>query len=396
MKKHIKELLGLQGIWVDSWEIAERKIKIKIRNPRTTALCTRCGKMSKKVHQYHQREIKHSVWQSRLLILELTKRRFMCRGCAKPFSEYIPGFDRKRSTNNFRRVLVKDLSRNSFSHLIQTSNTSSSVLYAALHEQQRFCQDIDWEAQGENLTIGIDEHSFRGHRMALTLTNITEKKLLALGVSDNVKLLREYLKQADKSKVSEVCMDMKAGFLYAVKECLPKAKATVDKFHCIAAANKCLDEVRSVVVGKGLHIRKVLFKGKERLNEKEQIKLQGVFHRFKHFPSLYEAYMIKEKLRSFYKTKNTRDAEQKLKDIIMLCECGRSNYVKTFGRTLKQWQPYILNYFNNRSTNAFTEGVHTKIKMIKRISFGFRNIHNYIAKVTLAFLPFLYLFHHTN
>ena len=232
--------------------------------------------------------------------------------------------------------------------------------------------------------------------MALTITNITEKKLLAVGVSDNVALLREYLKKADQNKVKEVCMDMKTGFLHAVLECLPKAKVTLDKFHVIAAANKCLDEVRSVVVGKGLHIRKILFKGRERLHGKEQIKLQDIFHRFKHFPSLHEAYMIKEKLRSFYKTKGCGEAEQKLADIIMLCECGGSTYVKTFGKTLKQWRPYILNYFNNRSTNAFTEGVHTKIKMIKRMSFGFRNIHNYIAKVTLSFLPFLYLFHHTN
>lgn len=396
MRKHIKELLGLQGVWIDSWEITKQEVRVKIRSPRTTALCIDCGKVSKKVHQYHRRKIKHSVWQSRLVVLLVTKRRFMCRKCKEPFSEYIAGLDRKRSTANYRQVLIKDLSRNSFSHLIQTAKTSSSVLYGALHERQRLCQDINWQEQGGNLTIGIDEHSFRGHQMALTITNITEKKLLALGVSDNVKLLRQYLEKADKSKVSEVCMDMKAGFLYAVKECLPEAKVTVDKFHVIAAANKCLDEVRSVVVGKGLHIRKILFKGRERLNEKEKLKLQSIFYRFKHFPSLYEAYMIKEKLRSFYKTKKSSEAEVKLKDIIMLCECGRSSYVKTFGRTLKQWQPYILNYFSNHSTNAFTEGVHTKIKMIKRISFGFRNIHNYIAKVTLAFLPFLYLFHHTN
>ncbi|MBI3626575.1 transposase, partial [Candidatus Uhrbacteria bacterium] len=43
--------------------------------------------------------------------------------------------------------------------------------------------------------------------------------------------------------------------------------------------------------------------------------------------------------------------------------------------------------FNNRSTNAFTEGVHTKIKLMKRVSFGFRNVFNYISKMTLAFLP---------
>lgn len=395
MKKHINKLLGLQGVWTDSYEVKENEILIKVRSPRLTALCVRCGKMSKKVHQYHYRLIKHSVWQSRVVKLRVVKRRFMCRYCSKPFGERIPDLSRKRSTANYRKILIKDLSRNSFSHLIQTAKTSSSALYAALHERQEHCQRIDWKSQGENLTIGLDEHSFSGHRMALTITNITERRLLALGASDNVMLLREYLKQADKSKVAEVCMDMKLGFLRAVRECLPEALVTADKFHVIAAANKCLDEVRSVVVGKGLHIRKILFKGKERLSEKEQMKLRSIFNQFKNFPSLYEAYLVKEKLRDFYKTSGAKEAERKLKDIVMLCECSQSTYVKIFGKTLKQWQPYILNYFNRRSTNAFTEGVHTKIKMIKRISFGFRNINNYIAKVTLAFLPFLMLFHHT-
>nr|MDA3839637.1 transposase [Patescibacteria group bacterium] len=50
-----------------------------------------------------------------------------------------------------------------------------------------------------------------------------------------------------------------------------------------------------------------------------------------------------------------------------------------------------LNYFENKTTNGFTEGCHTKIKMIKRVSFGFRNIDNYIAKMTLAFLPLSFI-----
>ena len=45
------------------------------------------------------------------------------------------------------------------------------------------------------------------------------------------------------------------------------------------------------------------------------------------------------------------------------------------------------------TTNGFTEGCHTKIKMMKRVSFGFRNINNYIAKMMLAFIP---LFEMTN
>jgi len=60
-------------------------------------------------------------------------------------------------------------------------------------------------------------------------------------------------------------------------------------------------------------------------------------------------------------------------------------------KTLKEWKNEILNYFDNKTINGFTEGCHTKIKMLKRVSFGFRNINNYIAKMTLAFLPLLWI-----
>src|SRR3990167_3890429 len=32
------------------------------------------------------------------------------------------------------------------------------------------------------------------------------------------------------------------------------------------------------------------------------------------------------------------------------------------GWTLRCWRPYLLNYFEHPTTNAYTEGVHTKIR----------------------------------
>ena len=54
---------------------------------------------------------------------------------------------------------------------------------------------------------------------------------------------------------------------------------------------------------------------------------------------------------------------------------------------LRRWKEQILNYFDNRTTNAFTEGVHTKIKKIKRVSYGFRNVDVYVRKVALSLIP---------
>jgi len=63
-----------------------------------------------------------------------------------------------------------------------------------------------------------------------------------------------------------------------------------------------------------------------------------------------------------------------------------------WGRTLQRWSPSILNFFDHRTTNAYTEGIHTKIKMIKHVSFGFRNVQIYVRKMLLCLFPLAVLF----
>lgn len=394
MKQDIKKLLGLQNVWVDSWEITEKEVVVHVRSPRRFCICPHCAESTKRVHQKHVRRIRHSVWQERTVWIFLRKRRFQCSACKAVFSEEIPGIDRRRSSENFRNMLAKELAKGSIRGTAKRTSISPSVLYDTLQERYDSYK-IEWKKQGKNITLGIDEHSFRGRRMALTVTNITKRTLLGIYRDDSSVTVRDVLKNADTKRISEVCIDMKRGFLNAIREELPHARVTVDKFHVIAAANKMLDEVRSIIVGKGYHVRRALFKKKDRLTEKEQEKLERVFEKYKQFPSLIEAYFVKEKVHWFYGSRTMKEAKRRMRMLVLYCENSRSRYVRGFGNTLKRWKEYILNHFVNRSTNAFTEGVHTKIKMIKRMSFGFQNIEYYIAKIMLSFLPILWMSHHT-
>ncbi len=394
MRKDIKKLLGLQNIWVDSWKIYDDKIIVNVHHPRNSCVCIHCTCNTKRIHEYKTREIKHSIWQEREVILKLKYRRFYCKKCNRVFTEYIPGIDRKETTQNYRDILLKQLSHSSLNYTSQIMKSSSSVLYSALHENREKTKKIDWSNEGENIILGIDEHSFRGRNMALTLTNISSGKLLDVLENDRKETLDNWLKTVDSERISEVCIDMRRMFLYCAKEHIPNANIVVDKFHVIAYANKAMDEVRSIFVPKR-KVRKLLFKGKEKLNEKERKKLKQIFKENEKYHSLYEAYFIKEKIRSFYMLKDKKKAKKELESIIFFCKNSDSRYTKAIGRTFTFWKEYILNYFDNYSTNAFTEGCHTKIKMLKRTSFGFRNIDNYIAKITLAFMPLLLANLHT-
>jgi transposase len=45
----------------------------------------------------------------------------------------------------------------------------------------------------------------------------------------------------------------------------------------------------------------------------------------------------------------------------------------------------ICNYFENQTTNGLIEGMNTKIKLIKRISYGFTNFEHLRLKLFACF-----------
>jgi len=138
MKQDIKKLLGLQSVWIDSWEILDTEINVGIRSPRTSCMCPHCTKSTKKVHSYKFRRIKHSIWQERTVVLNFKQRRFYCRKCNKAFTEYVFGISRRNTTENFRSILLKNMSRASLRYTMDNSKVSSSTLYEILNENHFF------------------------------------------------------------------------------------------------------------------------------------------------------------------------------------------------------------------------------------------------------------------
>ena len=49
--------------------------------------------------------------------------------------------------------------------------------------------------------------------------------------------------------------------------------------------------------------------------------------------------------------------------------------------TLSNWREEILNYFDYRITKGFVEGKNNRIKTIKRIAYGYRNMDNFRMRI---------------
>ena len=399
MKNHTCKLFNLQGLLIGKTEIVDEnnEILLHVRSPRKFTQCPYCLKSTKKVHQINSRLIKHGISDFRIVILSLTVRRFKCSHCKKVFTEKFTGIDRRRTTVNFRLQLLEWLKRNSFRYIGQRFNVSPSTLVRYLIDMNGDIK-IDW-SKVEITKIGIDEHSFRGKRMIITITDLSNKKLLAILKGDSQRDLEEFINSIPnkyREKIDEACTDLRSSFRPVIERCLPSAMLTADRFHVESLVRRALDEIRSVIqeegIGRRMNMKKILWANKDTLDEHELRRLELIFKKYKRYPVLKQAWIIKEQIIHMYRAHSYEEAEKRFLHVMMLLETPEySRYLATLERTLKRWKTPILNYFINKTTNGFTEGCHTKIKLIKRVSYGFRNINNYIAKMTLAFLPLSFL-----
>ncbi len=399
MKKYTNKLFNLQGFLVGKIEFKDedKQIIINVRSPKKFVKCPHCLKSVKKVHQTGFRLVKHGTLDFRIVILCLLVRRFKCRHCGKVFTEQFPGIDRRRTTPNFRLQLLDWLKRNSFSYIGKKFNISPSTLVRCLLEMNGDIE-IDWESI--NVTkLGIDEHSFRGKRLIITITDLSNKKLLAILKGDSQVFLERFINEIPnkyRAKIDEVCTDLRSSYKTVIDKYLPNAIHTADRFHVETLARRALDDIRVIVqdegVGRKMNLKKILWMNKDCLDEYELERLNLAFEKYRQYPILKQAWVIKEQVIHMYRAHSKEEAKKRFKHVMMLLETPQySRYLATLHRTFKKWKVPILNYFDNKTTNGFTEGCHTKIKMIKRVSYGFRNINNYIAKMTLAFLPLSFI-----
>ena len=406
MIKNITKVFGLQGVILDQIEILEKSKEtiLHCRSPRVFCVCPICGHSSKQTHQVKYRLIRHERIGGNQVIIKLKVRRFKCsdkKNCRKIFTESFPGVNRKRTTKNFRLEVLNWLTRNSFNFVGYQFNISSATLTRYLLELSDDWKNIDWDKL-KTTRLGIDEHSFRGRHLVITITDLDNRKLLAILIDDRKRTLEKFLQnipESAKNRLIEVCIDLKQSYKDSIKKLLPQANVVADRFHVQELAKRNLEAIRQIVQdergGRKNHLKQILLANRERLTHQEKNKLENIFKAYEKFPILREAYIIKETVRTMYNCRDRAKAEEKFKHIIMLLQTiHHSRYLDVMLGTLKRWKPEILNYFDYRTTNGFTEGCHTKIKMIKRVSFGFRNINNYIAKMTLAFIPLVWLINH--
>ena len=185
--------------------------------------------------------------------------------------------------------------------------------------------------------------------------------------SDDIIAVLKQQPEGIRAQVEEVCVDMWGGFPQVIRAVFPNAKIVIDRFHVQKLVNKNLNKIRLTLKIKGLTNRYLLMSNKVNLTLKEELELETLLQSS---PVLRIAHELKEELITIYNSNITPSGGmRKLKKWLISAQI----ILKNAAITLKSHLEGICNYFRNRTTSGVTEGINTKIKLIIRQSYGFKN-----------------------
>jgi len=185
--------------------------------------------------------------------------------------------------------------------------------------------------------------------------------------SDDIIAVLKQQPESIRAQVEEVCVDMWGGFPQVIRAVFPNAKIVIDRFHVQKLVNKNLNKIKLTLKIKGLTNRYLLMSNKVNLTLKEELELETLLQSSS---VLRIAHELKEELITIYNSNITPSGGmRKLKKWLISAQI----ILKNAAITLKSHLEGICNYFRNRTTSGVTEGINTKIKLIIRQSYGFKN-----------------------
>jgi transposase len=328
---------------------------------------------------------------SKKVFLDYEVQRLECRRCGKIRQEKLGFADPRFSYSHAFERYALELSR----HMtIQDVARHLGISWDTIKEIQK--RDLTGRFSRpclKNVTrIAIDEISVcKGHRYLTVVLDMDTGAVIFVGDGKGGDALDPFwqrLRRA-RARVKAVAMDMSPAYFSAVLEHLPKATIVFDHFHVIKLFNDKLSDLRRDLyreAKENLHkavlkgTRWLLLKNPENLDPDKKEK-ERLAEALKLNEPLSCAYYLKEDLRQIWLQPSKGVAEKVFSDWIKRAHATGIKMLKKFADTLAGYKSGILAYYDHRISSAPLEGTNNKIKTMKRMAYGFRDMEFFKLKI---------------
>jgi transposase len=381
---------------------------IVVESLQSGTICQHCGRKITKFHGHGRWiELRHLSILGCRVYIHLQPKQYKCPHCDdKMTTQRLDWYETKSPhTKAYDHHLMLQL----IGSTVEDVSRKEAVGYDAVEGAIKRCihATVNWAEFDELNVIGIDEIALtkgRKNFIAIVTTQQTDDHVAVLAVlSDRKKkTVRQFLDTIPKRlwpTMETACTDMWEGYTNALKEFAaahPQVSIdiVVDRYHVAKNYRECVDKVRkrerrrlekTLPETEYKEVVKdmmwIIRKNNRDLAADERKKLRRLFE---YSPKLKLAYTFREELTAIFEMKLTK--EEAKKRLLKWADKVRRSALTCFDKfltTLNNWLDEIVNYFVNRLSSGFVEGLNNKVKTIKRRCYGILRVATLFQRLYL-------------
>ncbi|HEY9575794.1 MAG TPA: ISL3 family transposase [Lachnospiraceae bacterium] len=379
----------MKGVNVKKIVHSNSFVKIFLETVPREHICPACFSSTKRVHDYRTQVIKDLPFQLKHCYLVLRKRRYVCL-CGKRFYEnysFLPRYF--QHTSRLTAFIAASLHDTlAVSGIAAKCNVSTTTV-------NRILDTVSCTRTTLSTTISIDE--FKGNsgheKYHCILVDPSKHSVLDILPSRSWVSLSSYFRDIPRNeryRVNFFVCDMWRPYADLAKAYFPNASIIIDKYHFIRQVSWAIEAIRKRLQKTMPAALRKYYKRSRSLILHRYDKLTSENKKACDLMLLYkdelrQAHYLKEYF--FRICKNPRYSEQRKEFFDWICTAEQSQ-LKEFeacAKTFRSWRKEILNAFKYpHLTNGPTEGFNNKIKVLKRISYGFRNFEHFRTRILLT------------
>ena len=401
--------LGIPDVSVSNTHLNESgDYIITVESMQAFTICQHCGDKITKFHGHgRQIELRHLAVLGYCTYIHLRPKQFKCAQCDdRMTTQTLDWYETKSPhTKEYDHHLMLQL----IGSTVEDVSRKEEVGYDAVEGAIKRCIDTstNWDEFDELKVIGIDEIALtkgRQNFIAIVTSQQTDGHVAILTVLPDRKkeTVRQFLESIPKrlrETMETSCTDMWEGYVNAVKEFAAdhaevSIDVVVDRYHVAKNYRDCVDKIRKQECRR---LKKILpeteyaavvkdmmwiiRKNNRDLTPDERKQLRRLF---KYSPKLKLAYTFREELTAIFEMPLTK--EEAKKRLLKWADKVRRSTLTCFDKfltTLNNWLDEIVNYFVDRLSSAFVEGLNNKIKTIKRRCYGILRVATLFQRLYL-------------
>lgn len=359
-----------------------------------TPLCNGCSEPCDKVYDCRIRRVRERDLFDRKVWLSVPVRRLRCTHCGPTLERIAWLSGRFHLTHAMRcwiEALVKVLPIRHVAQLLGLHwHTVKNI------DKQRLTREVAPPDRSQLRRLIMDEFALhKGHRYATVVICADTQQVLWIGEGRSREAIRPFFLWLGDAcqQIEAVAMDMNTAFDLEVQLHCPKARVVYDLFHVIAKyGREVIDRVRVDQANQLRHdkparrmvkrSRWLLLRNPENLQPEQSNKLDELLA--VNAP-LTTVYILKAQLKELWYAPDEDVARARWKCWLSMAEESGIKALQVFAKRLSNYLEGIVSSASYRLNTSVLEGMNNKIKVLKRMAYGYRDKAYFFLKIKDAF-----------